>query len=180
MREHTIGKKDDKLFENQVEFKAEFLSWLKFLLLLAIIFFTLRFALGITIINGNSMNPTFKNQDIVLTSNLFYKIERNDIVLVQDTNGFKIIKRVIALPGEKVEIENGIVYVNQQPIEENFTTGISSEMSEVKVEAGQYFIMGDNRTPGESLDSRSVDMGPIQEGQITGEAMISLLPFGLM
>lgn len=154
---------------------SSIISWIKFILLLLAVIFIFRFTFGLTIIDGNSMNPTFDNKDVILTSNLFYSEERNDIIIVRNQNGFNIIKRIIALPGETVKITNGIVYVNGNPIEEPYTIGIPNDMPEIMVQKGFYFIMGDNRTPGESLDSRSPEMGPIARNQIIGETI--KLPF---
>ncbi|WML41461.1 signal peptidase I [Neobacillus sp. OS1-2] len=157
---------------------SSILSWIKFILSLIVVIFIFRFVFGITIIDGNSMNPTYDNRDVVLTSNLFYKVERNDVVIVKNQSGFNIIKRIIALPGETVGIKGGVVYVNGKPVKEPFTTGKSNDMPETKVEKGFYFIMGDNRTPGESLDSRSTEIGQISRDAIIGETMISIIPFG--
>jgi len=125
------------------------------------------------------MNPTFDNRDMILTSNIFYTVERNDIVIVKNPSGYNIIKRIIALPGETVKIQDGIVYVNGSPVKEPFIKGKSNDMPETKVKKGFYFIMGDNRTPGESLDSRSPEIGQIARSQIIGENLISIIPFGI-
>lgn len=178
----AIGKSIDAIdmtVESKSKPQSPIMSWIQFILLLVVVFFIFRFVFGITLIDGNSMNPTYNNRDIVLTSNLFYKVERNDVVIVKNQNGFNIIKRIIALPGETVKIKDGIVYVNGMLVNEPFTIGKSDDMPEIKVEKGFYFIMGDNRTPGESLDSRSTEIGQIARNQIIGETVISIFPFGI-
>ncbi|WP_449538423.1 S26 family signal peptidase [Ferdinandcohnia sp. Marseille-Q9671] len=70
-----------------------------------------------------------------------------------------------------------MVFVNGEPIEENYTIGSSTDMPAILVEEGSYFVMGDNRTPGESLDSRSTDIGLIPATQIKGEAFFSITSF---
>jgi signal peptidase I len=159
--------------------KSSIMSWIRFILLLLLFLFISRFVFSITIIDGNSMNPIFDNKDIALTSNFFYKVERNDVVIVKNQNGFNIIKRIIGLPGETVKIENGIVFVNETPLKETYTIGKSIDMSEIKIKKEFYFILGDNRAPGESLDSRSSEIGPIARSQIIGETIISIIPFGI-
>lgn len=160
--------------ESKVTTRQTIFSWIRFLLIIAIIFFTFRYAFGITIIEGNSMEPSLHNSDFVLTSSIFYNIERNDIVVIQNDHGYNIIKRVIALPNETIAIKNGIVFVNGDPLEENFTTGVSNDMPEVLVGEGTYFVLGDNRTPGESLDSRNQDIGLIPLNAIKGEAIFTV------
>ncbi|MBO0959870.1 signal peptidase I [Neobacillus sp. MM2021_6] len=169
----------DITLKSRTKHMSSILSWIKFIISLIVVIFIFRFVFGITIIDGNSMNPTYDNRDVVLTSHLFYKVERNDVVIVKNQSGFNIIKRIIALPGETVRIEGGIVYVNGNPVKEPFTTGTSNDMPETKVEKGSYFIMGDNRAPGESLDSRSTEIGQISREAIIGETMISIIPFGI-
>ncbi|MFS0821454.1 signal peptidase I [Bacillus sp. 1P02SD] len=163
--------------ENNVKARSTMFSWLRYLLILLFVYFIFHYALGITVISGNSMNPTLHNKDIILTNNIFYEAERNDIVVIQDASGFDIIKRIIALPNETIEIKNGIVFVNGEPIKENFVIGVSTDMPKILVEEGTYFVMGDNRTPGESLDSRSTDFGLISATHIKGEAFFSIKPF---
>ena len=61
---------------------------------------------------------------------------------------------MIGLPNDHVRIKDGIVYINQQVLDEPYIIGQSMDIDEVVVGTDSYFIMGDNRTPGESLDSR--------------------------
>lgn len=153
--------------------KGSLLSWLGFLFILAIIFFTTHYAIGITLISGQSMAPTLNDKNITLSNQLLYTIERNDIVIFQDKNGFDVIKRVIALPNETIEIKDDLVFVNGQPIEEEYIVGTANDMEKQLVAEGSYFVMGDNREPGESLDSRSSDIGTIPEGKIKGKMLFS-------
>ncbi|MGG0717062.1 signal peptidase I [Robertmurraya massiliosenegalensis] len=160
-----MGKTDKK--------KGSLSNWLGFLFILAIIFFISHSAIGITVISGQSMAPTLNDNNITLSNQLFYTIERNDIVIFQDENGFDVIKRVIALPNETIEIKDGVVLVNGNPIDEEFTVGIANDMEKQRVADGAYFVMGDNREPGESLDSRSSNIGTIPENRIEGKMLFS-------
>jgi signal peptidase I len=153
------------------------LSWVKFVLIVAAIVFIVRSVVGITVISGNSMASTIQNNDVIVTSNLFYELERNDIILFRDKNGFDVIKRIIAVPNDTVEIIGGSVLVNGEAVHEEFAMGIPNDMALTTVVENSYFVMGDNRTPGESLDSRSSDVGLIPKEKVKGEVFMSLYPF---
>jgi len=154
-------------------------NWIRYISLLLIIFLIFRYVVGITIVSGNSMNPTLKNNDLILTSNIFFNVDRGDIVIVQDPHGFDIIKRVIALPNETIEIKSGIAYVDDVPLQEDYILGKSFDLEKTTIPEGSYFIMGDNRTPGESLDSRDESIGPVPSAAVKGQKLISLFPFSL-
>lgn len=160
--------------------KSGWVSWLLFIFLIAAVFFVFRFVVGITIINGNSMNPTIADGDVILTSDMFYTPERNDIVIFHDEDGYDVIKRIIGLPNETIAIQNGVILVDGEPMKSKFATGIPNDMPKITVESGSYFLIGDNRTPGESLDSRNSDIGSVPKEKVTGEAILSLLPFELV
>ena len=171
---------EGKSVENEEQKKASWVSWMVFLLTLVIIFIIFRFVIGIITISGNSMNPTLEDGDLLLTSNIFYTVDRNDIIVYHDENGFNVIKRVIGLPGDKIAIQDGIVSVNGKIVTEPYTIGLSNEMEEIIVPKESYFVIGDNRTPGESLDSRNDRVGSIDEKNINGKVMLSIFPFSLI
>ncbi|WP_174614872.1 signal peptidase I [Virgibacillus ihumii] len=173
-------KLDKKQTNDNMKEKSGWVSWLFFIISIAAVFFIFRFVIGITIINGDSMSPTISDGDVFLTSDMFYTPERNDIVIFRDEDGYDVIKRIIGLPNETIAIQNGVVFVDGEPIKSEFTTGIPNDMPERTVDSGSYFLIGDNRTPGESLDSRNSDIGSISKEKIKGQAILSLLPFGLM
>lgn len=170
IQEHTSKK---------IKRRASFLSWARFFLLLMAIFLFFRFGIGMSVISGNSMSPTLHDGDLVLIKKAFIHPERSDIILVRDPNGYNIIKRVIAIPGESIEIINGMVYINNQPLKESYSAGESLDIPKTTVPDGHYFVIGDNRTPGESLDSRDENIGPIREEHVIGNALLSLFPFNL-
>ncbi|HLR52104.1 MAG TPA: signal peptidase I [Candidatus Avamphibacillus sp.] len=153
------------------------ISWIGFVLILVTLFLVFRYVITITIISGESMSPTLHDNDIILTNNLFFTPEKNDIILYRDSNGFDVIKRIIAMPNDEVEIKDGVVIVNGEPIEENYTNGESSDMPQITVAENTYFVMGDNRTPGASLDSRNSDIGPIDKEKVKGKLLVRLYPF---
>ena len=124
-------------------------------------------------VNGESMNNTFKNGDILLLSKMDKKYERMDIV-VFTYNGERLIKRIIGLPGEKVKIENNKLYINGEEVKdyrENIEM-LNYELEEV-IEDNHYFLLGDNRN--NSIDSRK--LGTINIENISGKVIFSIIPF---
>src|SRR5690606_15727907 len=154
---------DGTRVREEEEKKASLLSWTLFIISLVLIFIIFRFVIGVITISGNSMNPTLEDGDILLTSNLIFTVERNDMIVLRDDNGFNVIKRVIGLPNDRIVIQDGNVMVNGEVVNETYTTGLSTDMEEVIVPSQAYFVLGDNRTPGESLDSRNQNVGSIEE-----------------
>lgn len=138
-----------------------------------------------TLVVGNSMEGTLNDNDYLFMSKQAYllsDIERGDIVvfrrdLPSDNEGeIYLIKRVIGLPGDLVEIKDGMVFVNElelsEPyINEDYTPGL---LSEVIVPKGKYFVLGDNRS--HSTDSRSAVVGFVGEKEIKGKAVFRMLP----
>jgi signal peptidase I len=158
--------------------KSGVMSWVIFIIVLLGIIILFRYVIQFTVVSGDSMNPTLEDRDFLLTSSLFYDVDRYDVIIYQDRNGYDVIKRVIGLPNETVEIRDGTVFIDGTPLEEGYTIGAPNEMPEVTVEEDSYFVIGDNRQPGASLDSRDSDVGPITENRIKGEAMFSVFPPG--
>ena len=135
-----------------------------------------------TIVYGSSMEPTLNNHDYLILSKQAYLIEEpkfGDIV-VCDTGGrieeHFIIKRIIGLPGDRVEIKEGLVLVNDALIDEEYVKqyGISGNYDAVIVPEGYYYVLGDNRQV--SKDSRSTEVGCIDKKDIVGKAVLRLYP----
>ena len=122
-------------------------------------------------VNGGSMLPTLSGGEIMLLKK-YGDIKRFDVVVV-NTGNDEIIKRVIAMPGESIACENGIIYVNGYKQEEEYSEGITSDFSKVVLKDNEYFVMGDNRE--ESMDSRHI--GPIKKDFIKGTTSLVLFPF---
>ena len=122
---------------------------------------------------GPSMNPTLTSGDIMIL-NKVAKIDRFDIVVIKsDKAPDVLIKRVIGLPGEKVEIIDGIIYVNDKELKENYGKGSTSNMSAIKVPKGEYFVLGDNRPI--SADSRL--FGTFTKKEVKGTTRLTIFPF---
>lgn len=133
---------------------------------------------------GDSMSPALKNGDIVLVNRVVYNARRprrGDVIVFKpkgNENSHYYIKRVIALPGETVEIiENGI-YINGEKLEETYQTtkldrvGRASE--KIKLDEDEYFVLGDDRENSE--DSRDADVGNVKREYIYGKAWFVLSP----
>ena len=130
-------------------------------------------------VDGVSMDTTLADGQVLILNKLRYRmtdIKRFDIVVakVDDT---KIVKRVIGLPNEIVEIKNNKLYINGKEENNSFASTKSSDfkMSDIgliKVPGDSYLLMGDNRA--QSLDSR--EFGPVKKDQILGRATFRIWP----
>lgn len=124
-------------------------------------------------VDGDSMNKTFKNGDILILYKLS-KIKRFDvIVLHEEKDNEKIIKRVIGMPGDTVAIKDGEIYINYEKIDDEYAYGMTSDYDRITLKSDEYFILGDNRLI--SKDSRY--FGPIKEKEIKGKVVFRIFPF---
>ena len=138
------------------------------------------------VIQQESMQPNYYSDDYVIVSkqsySLFGEIEHGDVIVfktdMQDVNGKNknLIKRVIGLPGDTIEIRDGYVIRNGETLNEDYVAqqGISGEMAPVIVEQGKLFVLGDNR--GVSQDSRSKEIGQIDQDTILGKVVFRVFP----
>lgn len=146
-------------------------------LLTAAIFLLVNAATGRFRIEGDSMEPNLHNGEYVLIDKISYLLhppERGDVVVFTPPNNERdYIKRVIGLPGDTVEIKGGQVYVNGITLDEPYLQQVilRDEAARV-VEAGRYFVLGDNRN--NSSDSRS--FGSITPQSIVGRAWLVYWP----
>lgn len=124
-------------------------------------------------VDGDSMKNTLKNGDILLLYKLS-SIDRFDIIVLdEEKDNEKIIKRVIGLPGETVAIKNGKIYINDKVIDDEYAYGETTDYNKVTLKDDEYFILGDNRLI--SKDSRY--FGPIKDNEIKGKIVFRLFPF---
>ncbi|NMB29382.1 MAG: signal peptidase I [Clostridiaceae bacterium] len=138
---------------------------------------------------GSSMIPTLEDQDEVFVekiSRLFENGLKRGNIVTADTdektsngNEMIIIKRVIGLPGERVTIKNGNVYINDALLDEPYlaegvrTAPHLEKYADVTLQKDQYYLLGDNRT--NSRDSR--DIGPVSRDEIAGKLILRFYPF---
>ena len=124
-----------------------------------------------SVIEGVSMYPTFSPNDVVQAKPSHDRVDRGDVIIFTDDRGERVIKRIIALPGETVTIYRGFVYINSRRLSEpylprftyTFKSDISNERPAIwQLADDQYFVLGDNRL--ESYDSRN--FGPVERHRI--------------
>jgi signal peptidase I len=140
---------------------------------------------------GPSMSPTLENGERILVNRIGYKLfdpKRNDLVVFLPNGNEKAhyyIKRVIALPGDRVQIKDGIVYINGEPFEEKAeVSAIENPLlaeDEIVIGKDEYFVLGDNRNNSE--DSRYASIGNVKKEHIVGQAWLIVYPwnkFGLL
>lgn len=166
--------------------KENFLNYLHDLIyILAVVLLLCLLCFRVVVVSGSSMYDTLLDGDyLLLISNVFYQNPRQgDIVVASKDsfdNGAPIVKRVIATEGQTVDIDfgTGIVYVDGVALEEDYTytmTNLDEGTSFPQVvEEGHVFLMGDNRN--KSRDSRSPEIGQVDEREILGKAIFLFMP----
>lgn len=122
-------------------------------------------------VNGESMDNTLKDGQILILKKYDKSYERFDIVVL-NYNNERLIKRVIGLPGETVEYKDGVLYINGEVVEDEFAS-ITGNFSHAKISEGNYLVLGDNRP--KSNDSRYI--GLISEKDILGTVDFRIFPF---
>ncbi len=132
-------------------------------------------------VDGTSMFPTLKNNEILILKKYDKNYKRFDIVVLK-YNGEKLIKRIIGLPGEYVKYENNKLYINDKEVKEDFKRNSDTEDfnisvffkdgEEIRIPDNYYFVLGDNR--GNSTDSRII--GFIDREDIEGTVGFALFP----
>ncbi|MBQ3602118.1 MAG: signal peptidase I [Lachnospiraceae bacterium] len=193
-------QKDEK--ENKEEskksLKSKVISGLCELLLyvviaLVCIFIIPKYVVQKTEVSGPSMESTLHNEDYILLEKLSYRFtdpDRFDIIVFyhfddednqdkSDEDAYDLyVKRIIGLPGETVQIIGETIYINGEPLEENYgkdpitDPGIAKEL--IVLGEDEYFVLGDNREV--SKDSRSKDVGKVKRDLIVGRAWVRLYP----
>ncbi|WP_434311696.1 signal peptidase I [Hominifimenecus sp. rT4P-3] len=154
-----------------------------FLLVSAAAVLILLFIGRAAIVNGDSMQPMLHDGDMLIVQKIAYHHpKRFDIVVFDslDGRGTLFIKRVIGLPGETIQIQDGEITIDGEILEEDYglepikNAGIASDPISLGEE--EYFVLGDNRN--NSGDSRSVSVGAVKQEQIEGKALFRFWPLG--
>lgn len=154
---------------------------------IAVTFILVEFVGQRTEVNGRSMEDTLHDGDNLIVDKISYLFgdpERFDIVIfpyVENGTSEEVyyIKRVIALPGEKVQIVNGMIYINGELLSERYGKGNSPILNagiaerEIVLKEDEYFVLGDNRN--DSTDSREI--GPVTRDEFIGRAWLRIWPF---
>ena len=155
------------------------------IVLAVILYFGISFAVQAVHVEGLSMFATLDDNDYLVANKIDYRLhapQRGDIVILRPPtdNSKDFIKRVIALPGERLLIRDGIVYINGRKLDEPylpeawtvFNNWPANGTNGQVMGTDQYFVMGDNRN--KSQDSRS--FGPISKERIDGRAWFRIWP----
>lgn len=129
-------------------------------------------------VDGTSMEPTLHNGELILVNKLAYKFSqpvRGDVIVFyfpRDPEQ-EYIKRLVGIPGDKVRVENGQLYVNDQLVDEPYIAAPPNYPGEWVVPVGQFFVLGDNRN--NSYDSHN--WGSVPGEYVVGKAVFIYWPF---
>ena len=182
----SLNNKNEAIKNNKRE-------WFETISIITILIVIKVFIFDITYISGQSMSPTIEDGDSLLLKKYESVLNneeynRGDIVVFESPLDKEekpflkkmFVKRVIGLPGDKINISEGKVFVNNESIEEvyiknnSFTDSLYYGDNYI-VPEGEIFVIGDNRGPGGSNDSRS--FGSISLASIKGKAVFRIFPF---
>lgn len=129
-------------------------------------------------VDGFSMNPTLMDGEFVLVNRLSYRVgdmQRGDIIVFRSTTNpdLDLIKRIIGLPGDQVDIHDGQVFVNGKTLSEPYIAAAPNYRGSWQVPEGHLFVLGDNRN--DSSDSHQWGLLPFEN--IVGKAVFIYWPF---
>lgn len=170
--------KEDLKKNNYILYQV--VDWVESIIVALVLALIIRqFAFQTSEVMSGSMIPTLLVRDRVIVNKLVYRyygdLHRGDVVLFRSPiSPQDFIKRLIALPGEELRVRNGMVFINGKAIDQSKWNlqWDSSNFGPLKVPAGQYFFMGDNRP--DSYDSRY--WGPVPKSKIIGKAEFIIWP----
>ena len=163
---------------NKKDFKYYFKEYGIYIIVIIAVLLIKEFLFTPIMVSGESMEKTLHDKDIMILNKISLsteKIQRFDIVVI-NYKGKYLIKRVIGLPGETIEVKENKLYINGKYIKEDFLDKdtITKDFSlDGKVPEGFYFVMGDNR--GNSNDSRY--LGCFSLSTIEGKTSLTIFPF---
>lgn len=151
-------------------------EWLKPMLLALAVVLVINLFFPRYAVLGHSMEPGLHENDRLFVSNidaLTHSITRGAMVILTAPGDNEIVvKRVIGLPGETVDVHGGVVYINGVPLEEDYLRETTRFRGHWEVGANQYFVLGDNRNA--SRDSS--EYGPIDASRISGVVKFRFWP----
>lgn len=177
----TVEQKEKK---GRLPFLAEIVLYIA--IVAFCLLFVPRYVVQRTVVDGDSMMDTLQDRDNLIVEKVSYHLgdpNRFDIIVFypygRDDKEHYFIKRVIGLPGEKIQIVGEDIYINDEILEESYGKdpitypGLVAEP--IVLGEDEYFVLGDNREI--SRDSRFEDVGPVKRDLIEGKVLIRLYPF---
>lgn len=177
--EELPGGEGDKQTKSGVV--STLLSYVPYLLLGIILAMGFRAIIVPSVVVGESMEGSFEDGDYLLVNKMAYlnkSPERGDVVVLDSEEvpgSSTFIKRIVALPGDEVEILEGVLYLNGKEIKEPYAKErMESEDISLTVPQGEVFLLGDNRN--HSMDSRMFGSVDIQK-EVIGKVFTRLMPF---
>jgi signal peptidase I len=163
----------------------EIFEWIKTIIISIVIALVITTFIRPTLVKGQSMYPTLEPNNYLIINKIPYIIhepERGDIIVFKsslktlDGKEKDLIKRVIAIEGDRIAVKDGKLYINGEEIKEDYINGdFTTGDIELQVPEDQVFVMGDNR--GNSLDSRDPRVGTVDIHTIRGKVLVRLFPF---
>lgn len=191
-----MGKIGGEILEEKVQGKQknELVEWIKAIAFALLVAFVIKqFLFTPVLVKGASMMPTLEDQDRVIINKIgpkFKSVDRFDIVVVKMNEEENYIKRIIGLPGDKIEYKDDQLYINGEKYSEPYLDQYKKELKdsgsltydftleqilgETTVPEGDYFVLGDNRRV--SKDSRVPEVGFIPKEKIMGTTSIICWP----
>lgn len=163
--------------------RKELWDWAKALIIALIVVLLLRtFVFQLSTVQKVSMEPTLRDNEWLLVNKIALKLgslQRGDVVILKEPNAERkefLVKRIVAIPGDTLEIRDGELYINGELKVESYTDSKieNGDFASVTISPGHYFVLGDNRRLNASKDSRQFDEVP--EELIQGRADLIVWP----
>ena len=154
---------------------------LKYAVLIIVILFVVTYLFSLQQVMGSSMEPNLNNNDILLLNKVKYRfqdIKRGDVVALKFKDTNYLVKRVIGIPGDRVEFVDNTLYLNGKKQDEPYLDDVTTEDFSLKdlgydvIPEDMYFVLGDNRE--NSSDSR--ELGLVAREDILGKTMLRIWP----
>lgn len=175
--------------EKRKKIIKEVIIWaVEIIAVILLAYFLVEYAVEKTTVVGESMETTLQEEDKIIINKFAYRFskpKRFDVIVFKQSgkeHSYYNIKRIIGLPGETVQIKDGVVYVNDEPITEKSAVDVIKNpglaVEPITLEDKEYFVLGDNRNLSE--DSRFANIGNVVFDDIIGKAWIRLKPFNFV
>ncbi len=182
LNDQQVEKVEKKLTIGSV--LLSFFDFLKTIIIIVILAALIRqFLIQPFIVDGQSMEPNFHNNDYLITDKISYRLhapQRGEAIIFHPPNkpSVNYLKRITGVPGDTIEVKNGEVFVNSKKIVEPYidsgdkTKTPTNDEIKITLKSDEYFVLGDNRN--HSSDSREI--GPIPKENIVSRVWLRLFP----